>query len=309
MKKIGIITLGTRRPSLWEVHAEELSKCKYTDYHMYLLVDDISMEYANKIKNILQDKITIVVGFSKDQNNYINKIIFGINQSHLFSIKHDEDAVMTSASWDRFFELTETMTNEDVFCTGSISNGIPTTELFIEHHIPEAKEKIYKIFNSITLGPHGGADHSSLHANNPTWDSNDFYKKLTNFYHYYKGIHPVRESFESVKMINDEIMKNFHSVMSPKEIKIIKDSTKYPYLCSNIFGIKTIDWKTIVEDRSLYVDNFDEVPINRFRNNTKRNLVIDVGIPILHTMYNWTPEWEYENILIENIKLKLKEYS
>jgi hypothetical protein len=53
------------------------------------------------------------------------------------------------------------------------------------------------------------------------------------------------------------------------------------------------------------VDNFDEVPINKFRNNTKQNLVIDVGIPIIHTMYNWTPDWEYENNLIELFKQKL----
>jgi hypothetical protein len=177
--------------------------------------------------------------------------------------------------------------------------------LFIENHIPEAKEKLYSIFNSIKLGDHG-ADYSSLNVESQHWDSDGFYKRVLEFNHHYKGIHPVRVSFDAVKIINDSILENFNYVMKPKDKPIIRDSSKYPYLCNNIFGIRTKDWITILQDGSLFVDNFDEVPINKFREKTKRNLVIDSGLPIIHTMYNWTPNWEYENLLIETIKTKLK---
>lgn len=304
MKKIGIFCLGTRRPALWEMHATELAKCKYNNFHFYLLLDTIDDAYALKITSLLKDKVTVVSNFPKTPTNYLNKLGFAVSKNYEFSIKHDEDAILTAEGWDRFFELTEKLTDEDAFCTGAISNGIPTTELFIENHIPSAKEKIYKIFANTKLGDHG-ADYTSLNTDDKDWDSDAFYERVVNFNHYYKGIHPVRVNFEAVKTINDEILKDFNTVMKPKQKMIFKDNTKYPYLCNNIFGIKTEKWLTILRDVHLYVDNFDEVPINKFRNNTKQNLVIDAGIPIIHTMYNWTPDWEYENNLIESFKQKL----
>jgi hypothetical protein len=306
MKKIGIFCLGTRRPALWEAHARELSKCDYDDFHFYLLIDDIAEEYAKSIVDLLPGKVTIVAQFPKTPTNYLTKLATAVNQGHEYSVKHDEDSIMTSAGWDRFFSLIESMTDDDAFCTGAISNGIPTTELFIENHIPSAQEKLYSIFANLKLTDHG-ADYRTLNIDSQTWDSDAFYKRVSEFNHHYKGIHPVRVSFEAVKIINDEILKNFKKVMKPKHREIIRDAIKYPYLCNNIFGIKTKDWVTILKDGSLYVDNFDEVPINKFRHNTKRNLVIDTGLPIIHTMYNWTPNWEYEKELIENIKTNLKE--
>ena len=50
--------------------------------------------------------------------------------------------------------------------------------------------------------------------------------------------------------------------------------------------IKTSTWKKIVTDRSLFVDPFDEVPLNRyFRMNNKKLLFINNGFG-LHLMYN-----------------------
>jgi hypothetical protein len=192
----------------------------------------------------------------------LTKLATAVNQGHEYSVKHDEDSIMTSAGWDRFFSLIESMTDDDVFCTGAISNGIPTTELFIENHIPSAQEKLYSIFANLKLTDHG-ADYRTLNIDSQTWDSDAFYKRVSEFNHHYKGIHPVRVSFEAVKIINDEILKNFKKVMKPKHREIIRDAIKYPYLCNNIFGIKTKDWVTILKDGSLYVDNFDEVPINK----------------------------------------------
>ena len=89
--------------------------------------------------------------------------------------------------------------------------------------------------------------------------------------------------------------------MSPKNSHLIKDNEKYPYFCNNIFGIKTNNWKKIISDRSLFVDNFDEVAINKYRENNKMNFVFDIGLPIIHTMYNWSPDFKYENDLIDKI--------
>jgi hypothetical protein len=234
------------------------------------------------------------------------KIIFALDKNHEFSIKHDEDCFMTTESWDKFFNNIENMESNDLMTTGAISSGIPTVEMFIENHAPEIKEKVYEIFKNVKLANHG-ADYTSLNYDYKDWDSDIFYERVTNFDHYYKGIHPIRVNFEALKIINDHIIQNFDKVMSLKSCPVIKDNCKYPYFCNNIFGIRTEDWKKIVSSRELYVDNFDEVPLNKYRILHNKNFVFDTGIPIIHTMYNWSPEFVYEKDFIQNVmKLVLK---
>jgi hypothetical protein len=36
-----------------------------------------------------------------------------------------------------------------------------------------------------------------------------------------------------------------------------------------------------------------------------KNFVFDTGIPIIHTMYNWSPEFAYEKDFIQNIMRKV----
>ena len=193
-----------------------------------------------------------------------------------------------------------------ICATGVISNGIPTVELFLENHTPKIKEELYADFCKISVGTTlswlaTNCDYSSLDEQYSHWDSEYFYKKLKNFNHYYKGIHPVRCSLPCVKKINDYILKNFDTVMTPKDTGIVKDSSIYPYFCNGVMIIRTEEWKTIIHDVSLYVDGFEEVPLNKYRDRNGKSLVIDTGIPIIHTMYNWTPDWSYEENLISQI--------
>jgi len=306
MKKIGIFCLGTRRVEFIIAHAYALSKCKYDDYHFYLLGNETPDPIRDLIKQILGDKVSIYEFDSRNNYNYMMKIIFALDKNHEFSIKHDEDCFMTTESWDKFFNNIENMESNDLMTTGAISSGIPTVEMFIENHAPEIKEKVYEIFKNVKLANHG-ADYTSLNYDYKDWDSDIFYERVTNFDHYYKGIHPIRVNFEALKIINDHIIQNFDKVMSLKSCPVIKDNCKYPYFCNNIFGIRTEDWKKIVSSRELYVDNFDEVPLNKYRILHNKNFVFDTGIPIIHTMYNWSPEFVYEKDFIQNVmKLVLK---
>lgn len=300
MKKIGIFCLGARRENFILAHAHELSKCKYDNFHFYILSNGMDSSLTNKIKLYLGDKVSIYVFDRNHMLNYMMKVVFALNQNHEYSIKHDEDCFMTTDSWDQFFSNIENLKDDDLLTTGAISTGIPTVEFFLQHHGEKIKNELYSMFNETKLTDHG-ADYRSLNENLPEWDPDRFYFKVKNFNHYYKGIHPVRVRFDCQKKINDYILDNFESVMKPKETNIIKDNSKYPYFCNNIFGIKTQNWKNIVSDNSLFVDNFDEVAINKYRERHNMNFVFDVGIPIIHTMYNWSPEFEYEKNLIEKI--------
>ena len=306
--KIGIYCLASvrTRDEIFPTHAKELARCKNQNFHFYLLCNGLSEEMSKELYTILPNNLTIVEFKKPIINNYLDKIMFATDQHHEFSIKHDEDVFMVSESWDRLFSLADTLDDTNLCATGVISNGIPTVELFLENHTPKIKEELYADFCKISVGTTlswlaTNCDYSSLDEQYSHWDSEYFYKKLKNFNHYYKGIHPVRCILPCVKKINDYILKNFDTVMTPKDTGIVKDSSIYPYFCNGVMIIRTEEWKTIIHDVSLYVDGFEEVPLNKYRDRNGKSLVIDTGIPIIHTMYNWTPDWSYEENLISQI--------
>ena len=305
--KIGIYCLASKetRREIFPAHAKELARCKNQNFHFYLLSNGLSEEMSKELYTILPNNLTILKVTNPIINNYMDKIMFATDQHHEFSIKHDEDIFMVAESWDRLFSLADTLDDTNLCATGVISNGIPTVELFLENHTPKIKEELYADFCKISVGTtlswlKTNCDYSSLDEQYSHWDSDYFYKKVKNFNHYYKGIHPVRCNLPCVKKINDYILKNFDTVMTPKDTGILK-TTKYPYFCNSLFLIRTEEWKTIIHDVSLYVDGFDEVPLNKYLERTGKSLVIDTGIPIIHTMYNWTPDWSYEKNLISQI--------
>jgi len=231
----------------------------------------------------------------------MEKVNFALNRNHEFSIKMDEDCFMLSSSWDRFFSLIENMTNKDLFCSGAISNGIPSCDMFIRNFIPQASQELSRMFSETRFSNMGlGVDYSSLNSNEE-WNPSSFYRKVKQINHYYKGIHPVRVNFASARKINDFILSDPIKSMTPIEAEIIKDVEQYPYFCNSFFGIRTEDWKTIVSRTDLFVDPFEEVPLNRYRTETKRNMVLATGIPILHTMYNWSTDSHYEANLIREM--------
>jgi hypothetical protein len=74
MKKIGIFCLGTRRVEFIVAHAHALSKCKYDDYHFYLLGNEIPDPIRDVIKQILGDKVSIYQFDPRNNYNYMMKI-------------------------------------------------------------------------------------------------------------------------------------------------------------------------------------------------------------------------------------------
>ena len=301
MEKIGIFFLGQRRLNFLECHLNQISKTKYKNFHFYVLANDINKDHYLLVKKYLPNNSSVVSNFDQ-KNNYMDKIIFAIGRNHPFSIKMDEDCLLTPESWDKFFSLIENMQEEDLFCTGAISNGIPSCDFFIKNFIPNAVEELSNLFCNTTFRQMGGVDYSQLNGNcSSKWDPDKFYKNVWKINHHYMGIHPVRVNFTASKRINDHILMNLNKSMYPIESEIIRDSSKYPYFCNSFFGIKTSDWNEIVSRNDLFVDEFEEVPLNKFRHEKNKNMVLDTGIPILHTMYNWSQNWSYENELIKKL--------
>jgi hypothetical protein len=301
-EKIGIVCLGLRRLPLMLTHAKQLSKCKYRDFHFYLLADSVPEEIVSCFKQYLPNNSSVVSGiFPMIGDNYMSKVRYGVDRGHEYSIKMDEDCVLMSDGWDKFFNLIESMTEKDLFCSGVLSNGIPTCDMFIDSFLPKYKTVLGHMF---ALTKFYMQLYTSLNNDTPEeWNTDNFYKKVWNLDNHYKGIHPVRVNFLAAKFINDKILENFPQSMTSKNAEILRDggNEKYPYFCNSLFGIKTKDWVEAIGRKDLYVDEFEEVVLNRYRHETKRNMVIDTGIPVLHTMYNWSTNFQYENELIEII--------
>jgi hypothetical protein len=299
-EKIGIFFLGLRRMQMLKIHLPQLAKTRYKDFHFYCLYNEVGEETISLLKKYLPDRCTIVTGFDS-KFDYMSKIQYALSCGHEYSVKMDEDCFMLAESWDRFFSLIEGMKTDDLFCTGAISNGIPTCDMFVKNFIPSAKVEIDRMFSDTKFHFIGGVDYSPLNTAASEWDSDTFFTRVWNLNHYYKGIHPVRVNLQAAASINDHILRDPIRNMTPIDSEVIRDTTKYPYFCNSFFGIRTDDWKNIVSRRDLFVDPFEEVPLNKYRHETKRNMVIDTGIPILHTMYNWSQNWSYEENLINRM--------
>lgn len=313
-KKIGIycLTIGIEdqrgRLPLILSNLKQLKNTKYDNYHFYILADNIDDNFGNLAKEILSNNLTIINNFPKNSQNYLTKINFSLQQNHEFSVKMDDDTFMTSESWNEFLINTENISDQDLFFTGNITNGIPTCELYIDNYLKNHSNTLKKLFYETNFGYIGGVDYSPLNYSKSkmkeTWDENIFYDDVKNFYHYYKGIHPIRVNFNAAVLLNDLILKNVKESLSfnPK-LQIIKDAgnCKYPYFCNNIFAIKTNEWKKLLERKDLYVDSFDEVVLNKYRNEKNLNMVVHTGIPIVHTIYNWITEPNYEKHFIQNL--------
>ncbi len=262
--------------------------------------------WENKIKELLD--LGIDVTCTCIQNGiYMNKINYAINSNLEYSCKMDDDILINHYLWDYIIENINVLNNKEIlFLTPLISNGIPTTDLFIESFMnDEDKKIIYDIFLKTEMPKEKwGVDYSSLNEctiNTDKWDYNKFYDLVNNINHYYKGIHPVRLSYDAHKKIAEVILDNFEQFMKNNNYNI--SLINRPYFCNSFFFIKTNIWKNIVNNKNLFVDPFDEVPLSLYMQKNKLFIgIIDNGF-CLHMAYNTLGEYQHdiENLYFKNI--------
>jgi hypothetical protein len=122
------------------------------------------------------------------------------------------------------------------------------------------------------------------------WDGNAFFNKIWELPHHYKGVHPIRMNMNAIDYLNTCILNNKQKVFTSIPTSLITDD-RAPYLCDSIFCIRTDTYKTIINDQSLFVDPFDEVPLNKYANMHNMNHVFVENGFAIHMLYNW-----YDNI-------------
>ena len=246
------------------------------EYYNYLLNDLI-------LNGIQTDYVFIV----KSSTNYLNKIRYCVdNAKSEYSCCMDEDILISNFLWDFMIENVDILqNNKNLFLSPLISNGIPTVDLFIEDFFNyEEKESIHELFTKTKIDNYWGVDYSSLNKHRETWDYKNYYDDVKKINHHYKGIHPVRVSYEAHLKIAE--------IISTRPKKMVENSNflienfNFPYFCNSFFIIKTSTWKKIIYSKELYRDMFDEVPLNLYTEKNNLSMCFIRNGFCLHMAYN-----------------------
>lgn len=313
--KININILTSRRCHYLELIFHFINKIKPENKNKINLNILATPGLESFVHKMLQSLDGINYNVISNYDNYLDKIQWCVNQDCVYSMKHDEDIFMSNHLYDYIIENVHLLDDENnLLLTPLISNGIPTTDTFIQTFFEsEHQVEFNNYFKNTTFFPLWGADYTflnqeTIHASE--FKSSSFYNAVSNYNHHYKGIHPVRINNDAqLRMLNLLLMDKYIIKFNQKnDFNII--NIEAPYLCNNIFTMKTNKWKEIVNNQSLFYDAFDEVPISIYKQiNNKKFLFINNGFAI-HTLYNTisSPENDQnEQLFYQNLKTKIYE--
>ena len=295
MIQLNLILHNPHRLPFFKKVLETLSKIKSENknkIYLNILSSFKETKYPDIIENLgIKGRS---VNFGKP--DYMNKIHYATsicdNSKYICSI--DDDVFITSQLWDYFIENIHFLDdNPDTLLLSPIlSNGIPSTEFFIEDLFDEHHKKhIYDIFLNTYITNIWGADYSTLNKTRHSWDES-FYRDVSEINHHYKGIHPVRVS----RLAQSEICNIFCEHYIDKFLKTNNfriEKHNRPYFCNNLFFTKTEHWKNIVNDKTLFVDAFDEVPYNKYKDRHNLNFGFVRNGFCIHPAYNTVESSDY----------------
>jgi len=227
--------------------------------------------------------------FVTDGGHYMTKIKTASENSGKYAIKYDEDIFLNAKGWEYFLENSKVLENdENLFLAPIITNGIPTVDIFIEQFFDEkAKKEIHDLFLKVPFANEWGVDYSSLRkyvTEAKEWVPDNFYEGIKQINHHYKGIHPIRLSGQAQYYMVNYILNNFQRFMEPKDYSI--SEVNRPYHCNSIFLIKNETWKKIIYNQSLFRDDFDEVPLNLYREYNNLKMLFINNCFAVHPSYN-----------------------
>jgi hypothetical protein len=171
-----------------------------------------------------------------------------------------------------------------------LTSGIPGIEYFKEEFLDiESQKQLEKLFLQTNFYNRDGATYDFLNEhtiNANEWNKDNFFAGVKSMNHHYKGIHPIRINESSLQYLNEYIINNKERFLQKNELSIIETDDS-PYLCDSIFCIKRETYKEILSDSSLFVDDFDEVPLNKYAwKHNMNHLFVKNGFAI-HMYYNW----------------------
>jgi hypothetical protein len=230
-------------------------------------------------------------------NNYLNKVNFAIQYAKKHGIQYmmkcDNDIFFRERTLDYMIDNLSLLETESNITLGPlISSGIPCVEYFISDFLnPEQQFNLKNKFLQTEMKDIWGAKFTQLNEftlQSKEWNGRNFLNGVKNTTHYYKGIHPIRVNLDAINYLNYCILENKSKFYEDLDLSIIEDNQS-PYLCNSAFCIKTSTYETIINDKSLYEDSYDEVALNKYVwKNNLTHLFVKNGVAI-HPYYNTIP--------------------
>uniref|UniRef100_A0A6C0J8B0 Uncharacterized protein n=1 Tax=viral metagenome TaxID=1070528 RepID=A0A6C0J8B0_9ZZZZ len=265
--------------------------------HLLVLTHCNDAEFYNDC--LADSRFSYMVKTFDPDNNYMNKIRFTIDFAETnqipYIVKHDNDIIMCTSVYDYIFEQRSLLDDPaKLAITPTLTSGIPTCDIFIEDYLTdEEKTYMYGLFKAHSFQSMWGGDYRSLNKytiDSEEWSSAEFYEGVRALTHYYKGIHPVRVNEKALTELNKLVHKYRNVILNPDSYILHEDTTS-PYFCNSIYCIRRDIYKQIVNAKELFVDAFDEVPLNKWRDLYSRSIVIVRRGTAIHFMYNCIPNY------------------
>lgn len=293
---INIGCLGACRRSL-HLNISYLNKIQNHDFYLTVMSDIQDMSYYENVSSKANFPV-IVVPFV-DGYNYMSKIQYLAQSNSDYVVKLDDDMCIHTHTWQHMFDNIGLLDDQSVlFMTPTMSNELPSCDMFIESFCDEDdKNQIYKLFLQQEIPSNGGSiapgcttgcykilnQHTILAKK---WNYKNWWNTVSNIEYPYKGIHPMRLSDKAQLFMMDNIIKNIDKFIQQKPESIhIED---WPYVTNGVFCIQTDRWRRVIYDNSLYVDGFDEVPLNKYKDINNLKVARSDGYCI-HPAYSSVP--------------------
>lgn len=248
-------------------------------------------------------------------NNYMTKLGVALQTEHKYSCKWDNDVFINKDIWNYLIENVEVVDDPKVsLLAPTLSNGMPTVELFIKDFLSEEEKNIVgNIFiNDNIVKDIFGCNYNDIInyiSSLDSWDGDRYWKvmdmhnptldrpHLPWYYSIAKGVHPARFSYDYNMFIFNHAVKNIDKVLNSTNLYMEQYIT--PYFCNNIFLTSTEYWKNSQE---LFFDNWDEGQLTMLANKQNKSPTYVRNCYGIHMAYGCTKgQIEIEKNYIDNL--------
>jgi hypothetical protein len=235
-----------------------------------------------------------IIYLPESGRHYMCKVENAVKIAGDYIISLDEDVFLNNHIWDYMIENCDILDDDkNLLFSPLLSTGIPTVDWFIEQFFDEEERNLlfekFKntyIMESNCTPPGCGVLNKCTIDSDKEWDSEYFYEETKKLATHYKGVHPVRVSEELQSLLVDLVLKHKNKLFEKMDYELFFNNDR-PYFCNNVYMIKTSTYRKIIDDASLFVDKFDEVPVNTFRKIHDLNMVFIKNSFGVHPSYNW----------------------
>lgn len=207
-------------------------------------------------------------------------------------IKCDEDMVLSPTAWRVLIHDSDQLLSQPgtLLVTPALSSGIPSWLDFAKSLLDERdfKELLHRLGEfplpqkiwSIDYGDVSRAQSKSM------WDEDAHLSAMKNLHSEFRGYHPIRfDSATCVWLVERSLMK-LSDFLSPVDADSVVFRRSNDYICNGVFAIRPHLYGQILDNNFLFLDPFDEVPLNILLRSGVWEFVIACNALGLHFLYN-----------------------